>query len=65
MMDVADAAVLRGVLTALLGAGWVIVATCNRTPDQLGESVLHKEHPQVSTYKDRWIDRGMDTYIVT
>lgn len=46
MMDVADATVLRGVLGALLDAGWLLVATCNRTPDQFAASVMHRQHPQ-------------------
>jgi hypothetical protein len=46
MMDVADATVLRGVLCALLDAGWLLVATCNRTPDQFAASAMHRQHPQ-------------------
>jgi len=46
MMDIADATVLRGVLKALVGAGWVLVATCNRTPAEFAASTMQREHPQ-------------------
>ena len=46
MMDVADATITAGVLHRLFEAGWVLVATCNRTPDEFAKSVLHREHPQ-------------------
>ena len=46
MMDIADATVLRGVLQALVGAGWVLVATCNRTPAEFAASTMQREHPQ-------------------
>ena len=45
-MDIADATVVTGVLDRLFSAGWVLVATCNRTPSEFAESVLHREHPQ-------------------
>eukprot|EP00967_Tisochrysis_lutea_P081086 scaffold111698_cov33-Tisochrysis_lutea.AAC.3 len=46
MMDIADATIVRGVLTALINAGWVLVATCNRTPKDFSASSMHREHPQ-------------------
>lgn len=46
MMDIADATIVSGVLSRLFAAGWVLVATCNRTPDEFGRSILHREHPQ-------------------
>jgi hypothetical protein len=46
MMDIADATILSGVLQSLLRAGWVLVATCNRAPEQFTASTLHREHPQ-------------------
>ena len=45
-MDIADATVVTGVLDRLFSAGWVLVATCTRTPSEFAESVLHREHPQ-------------------
>ena len=35
MMDVADATIVNGVLRRLLGAGWVLVCTCNRAPARI------------------------------
>ena len=46
VMDVADAAILTGVLERLFDAGWVLVATCNRVPADFESSHTHKEHPQ-------------------
>ena len=46
MMDIADATIVAGVLNRLFDAGWVLVATCNRTPEEFASSVLHREHPQ-------------------
>ena len=46
MMDIADATIVAGVLDRLFSAGWVLVATCNRTPEEFASSTLHKEHPQ-------------------
>ena len=45
-MDVADAAILTGVLGRLFDAGWVLVATCNRMPADFESSHTHREHPQ-------------------
>ena len=46
MMDIADATIVTGVLDRLFDAGWILVATCNRTPDEFAKSMLHREHPQ-------------------
>ena len=46
MMDIADATIVAGVLDRLFDAGWVLVATCNRTPKEFAQSTMHKEHPQ-------------------
>ena len=46
MMDIADATIVSGVLSRLFDAGWVLVATCNRTPDEFARSTMHREHPQ-------------------
>ena len=46
VMDVADAAILTGVLERLFDAGWVLVATCNRVPADFESSHTHREHPQ-------------------
>ena len=46
MMDIADATIVSGVLSRLFAAGWVLVATCNRTPKEFAQSTMHKEHPQ-------------------
>lgn len=46
MMDIADASIVAGVLSRLFDAGWVLVATCNRTPAEFAASMLHREHPQ-------------------
>lgn len=48
MMDVADATVVCGVLDRLVAAGWVIVATCNRSLDELRGSSQHRRHPQAA-----------------
>ena len=45
-MDVADASIVAGVLSRLFDAGWVLVATCNRTPSEFAASELHQQHPQ-------------------
>jgi predicted ATPase len=34
------------VLSRLFDAGWVLVATCNRTPEEFARSTMHREHPQ-------------------
>jgi predicted ATPase len=47
MMDVADSAVVAGVLSRLFDAGWTLVATCNRAPEELSSSTLHQNFPQV------------------
>ena len=49
MMDIADASIVSGVLSRLFDAGWVLVATCNRTPHEFAESMMHREHPQVTS----------------
>lgn len=46
MMDIADATIVSGVLDRLFDAGWVLVATCNRTPQEFAASELHQRHPQ-------------------
>ena len=46
MMDIADATIVSGVLDRLFDAGWVLVATCNRTPEEFANSLLHRAHPQ-------------------
>jgi predicted ATPase len=46
MMDIADATIVSGVLSRLFDAGWVLVATCNRTPEEFASSTMHREHPQ-------------------
>jgi len=46
LMDVADATVVTGVLARLRDAGWVLVATSNRTPEQLADTIVHRQHPQ-------------------
>ena len=33
-------------LDRLHDAGWVLVATCNRTPEEFERTTLHREHPQ-------------------
>ena len=48
MMDVADASIVTGVLRRLVDAGWVIVATCNRSLEELGASTQHERHPQAA-----------------
>ena len=42
----ADATIVTGVLERLHDAGWILVATCNRTPQEFEQSFLHTEHPQ-------------------
>ena len=46
VMDVADAAIFTGVLERLFDAGWVLVATCNRSLGDFAQSHAHREHPQ-------------------
>ena len=46
MMDIADATIVNGVLQRLTHAGWLIVATCNRSPTELDSSALHRNHSQ-------------------
>jgi predicted ATPase len=48
MMDIADATIVTGVLRRLTDAGWVIVATCNRSLPELAESTQHERHPQAA-----------------
>ena len=45
-MDIADSTIVAGVLHRLFDAGWVLVATCNRTPEEFAASMMHREHPQ-------------------
>ena len=46
LMDVADATVVTGVLSRLAEAGWVLVATSNRSPEALADTIVHRQHPQ-------------------
>ena len=60
VMDIADATITRGVLDALVSAGWVIVATCNRDPSALAGTLQHKEHPQARRlYTERIIGHAL------
>ena len=57
VMDIADATIVSGVLKRLFDAGWVLVATCNRTPQEFAASILHREHPQA-----RFTERLLEVY---
>ena len=46
LTDIADASIVKGLFDQLLAAGWVLVATSNRTPDELAGSVIHRQNPQ-------------------
>jgi predicted ATPase len=48
MMDVADATIVTGVLRRLAEAGWVVVATCNRSLPELLQSAQHVRHPHAA-----------------
>ena len=46
MMDIADSAIVAGVLHRLFDAGWIVIATCNRSPEEIAASTMHQAHSQ-------------------
>lgn len=46
--DVADGALIKGVLSSLIASGWVVVTTSNRSPQELAGSTQEQRHPQAA-----------------